>query len=547
VDSSSAVFWVKVPYIPASGTKNIYVDYGDASAASASDGNATFDLFDDFSGSSIDAGKWAVQKSANGTNSVSGGRVTFTLPGTTDYSWIHSNSAFSSPVWAEGRMTSFNVSTATLRMGLSTSTNLRSNGNFYPSYAADAYNTYRIVGDNASSGFLVGSSATSDTSSTWSFAWPANSVQKMMVNYADRISGTNSINAWGSSYLYLGAASVRTGTVEVDWVRARKYASPEPTVSVSPVKYLGQWVELCNPTQISYDISGWTLKGGEGTVYTFPASTTLAAGNYIVASVESLGSLDGVSLYDLDGAMRDYVCWGDSALSDANHNLAVSSQNWLAGVAHQVDIANLVVGDTIGRDKDSTDTDCKKDWEITCGKDATGPTPDRKNQGMITQIPIHAGWNLISIPVQPLDTSVTSVFSSISGKWDVVKYYDTRGVSDPWKSFRVGGSSNDLLNIDRTMGVWLRATSSCTLEVQGTVPVSTNINLYAGWNLVGYPSQDPSSASSSLAGTGADIVSVYKAESPYIDDRTDLSGVTLQSGNGYWVHVPADATWVVDW
>jgi hypothetical protein len=166
---------------------------------------------------------------------------------------------------------------------------------------------------------------------------------------------------------------------------------------------------------------------------------------------------------------------------------------------------------------------------------------------MITQIPIHAGWNLISIPVQPLDTSVTSVFSSISGKWDVVKYYDTRGVSDPWKSFRVGGSSNDLLNIDRTMGVWLRATSSCTLEVQGTVPVSTNINLYAGWNLVGYPSQDPSSASSSLAGTGADIVSVYKAESPYIDDRTDLSGVTLQSGNGYWVHVPADATWVVDW
>jgi hypothetical protein len=41
-------FWVKVPSIPASSTKTIYVYYGNPSATSVSNGRATFVLFDDF-------------------------------------------------------------------------------------------------------------------------------------------------------------------------------------------------------------------------------------------------------------------------------------------------------------------------------------------------------------------------------------------------------------------------------------------------------------------------------------------------------------------
>jgi hypothetical protein len=47
VDSTSAIFWVKVPSIP-SGSKVIYMYYGNAAASSASDGDATFEFFDDF-------------------------------------------------------------------------------------------------------------------------------------------------------------------------------------------------------------------------------------------------------------------------------------------------------------------------------------------------------------------------------------------------------------------------------------------------------------------------------------------------------------------
>ena len=56
-DSSTATFWVKVPTISTSGA-TIYMYYGKSSASSLSNGSNTFDLFDHFEGSSVDAGKW---------------------------------------------------------------------------------------------------------------------------------------------------------------------------------------------------------------------------------------------------------------------------------------------------------------------------------------------------------------------------------------------------------------------------------------------------------------------------------------------------------
>jgi hypothetical protein len=49
-------FWVKVPSIPANSTKTIYVYYGNPNATSLSNGDATFDFFDDFESGSLN--KW---------------------------------------------------------------------------------------------------------------------------------------------------------------------------------------------------------------------------------------------------------------------------------------------------------------------------------------------------------------------------------------------------------------------------------------------------------------------------------------------------------
>lgn len=53
-----AVIWVKVPVIPAEGTL-LYLYYGNSSALAASDGSATFMLFDDFSAGSSGSGYWS--------------------------------------------------------------------------------------------------------------------------------------------------------------------------------------------------------------------------------------------------------------------------------------------------------------------------------------------------------------------------------------------------------------------------------------------------------------------------------------------------------
>jgi len=73
IASTSAVFWVKVPSVP-SGNKTIYMYYGNDAASDASDGDATFEFFDDFEDGDISDwsqyGSGTVQIADDGGNSV---------------------------------------------------------------------------------------------------------------------------------------------------------------------------------------------------------------------------------------------------------------------------------------------------------------------------------------------------------------------------------------------------------------------------------------------------------------------------------------------
>ena len=82
VDSNYAKVWVKVPSIPASPSQaTIYIYYGNSSATSASNGNNTFVLFDDFD--TLDTNKWDVNTLNGGSASVSGGALVLTAGSTT--------------------------------------------------------------------------------------------------------------------------------------------------------------------------------------------------------------------------------------------------------------------------------------------------------------------------------------------------------------------------------------------------------------------------------------------------------------------------------
>ncbi|RLI78080.1 hypothetical protein DRP04_10535, partial [Archaeoglobales archaeon] len=53
-----ARIWVKIPYIPANGETKIRMYYGNPNAVSKSNGDAVFELFDDFNDNKIDTNKW---------------------------------------------------------------------------------------------------------------------------------------------------------------------------------------------------------------------------------------------------------------------------------------------------------------------------------------------------------------------------------------------------------------------------------------------------------------------------------------------------------
>ncbi|MCK5309557.1 MAG: hypothetical protein KAJ64_02830 [Thermoplasmata archaeon] len=161
---------------------------------------------------------------------------------------------------------------------------------------------------------------------------------------------------------------------------------------------------------------------------------------------------------------------------------------------------------------------------------------------------LNVGWNLISIPIEPLDNSIDWVFNSIDGSFERIHTYDTSGEYGRWQSFSIYSSDyvNDFNSIELTKAYWIYMNEDCVFLLSG-VPKNQNIMLNAGWNLVSYPTIECKLASVALAGTGSNMMAVYDNSSPYlIDDITDLTTVVMQPGEGYWVHVSTDTMWTVE-
>jgi hypothetical protein len=234
-NSTSTKVWVKVPDIAANSTKIIYLQYGELDLTSKSNGDDVFLLFDDFIGASLDLNKFVLQNSAGGSVSILNSHITFnTKSSLNDYIWIHSVSKFRYPVWIEAKVDSIPSGTPTYRMGLSTSTNLKTKGNYYNSYSVDWYgmgSSLRVVGDNNSNGWIVKSISSIFKPGIWRFTWVSkgNQIGGDGVNSLMCSDASNEIDNY---YAYFGIAADNNGSVVLDWVRVRQYISPEPNVTV---------------------------------------------------------------------------------------------------------------------------------------------------------------------------------------------------------------------------------------------------------------------------------------------------------------------------
>jgi hypothetical protein len=175
------------------------------------------------------------------------------------------------------------------------------------------------------------------------------------------------------------------------------------------------------------------------------------------------------------------------------------------------------------------------------------------------EVPLLAGWNLVSFHLQPVNTDIAAVLSSVEGNYDLVYAWDAQ--NQRWLKYdNIPLSPDTLTDLDETMGFWIHVTSPDTLVVAGSLPTTTDIHMCgtgAGWNLVGYPSTSAGDLPDVMEdhGVGTDFSLVYAyhaadAADPWkLFDRmapswaNDLTALT--AGWGYWVKVSQTCTWDV--
>lgn len=232
-DSNTAVIWVEVDTIAASGNTTIYLYYGNTGASAVSDGDATFLLFDDFPGSSLNGDKWTALQYGTTTLTVSGGVLTLTSNTYGGWCAIGSDSAFGLGTAIRCRAT---LPTAAGAYGLIDYNNIYAQSSSPDETdvigkISQSVDTLYLYSKNAGTGTLVSfGSSINNQYDIYDLIRTSNSRLDGYRN-ADTTNSTTNIPTGDYSIYITARMAGATTTVLTDWVLVRKYTATEPTVS----------------------------------------------------------------------------------------------------------------------------------------------------------------------------------------------------------------------------------------------------------------------------------------------------------------------------
>jgi hypothetical protein len=275
-----ATLWIKVPSLPAGGSQTVYMYYGNPTASSASDGNAVFDFFDDFSG---DLSKWTI---VGGTWTIENGELSAS---TTAFGQrLRANGITFGNGIVEARMEW--ISGTYFEQGLcirgQTDEAANSYVYFLSTWSAEKHRIYKRLG--SSSIMIAAGDGPNPSQSVWYDIMVSASgnffAAASYPTYGD-ISGTDSSFSSGTFCLFSWSASAEH--VHYDNVRIRKYAFPEPITTLGSEERV--------PWTITFKATGVTVPVTVS--YTYDSTT----GSITIPVDES------VSITVPDGSTLSYV------------------------------------------------------------------------------------------------------------------------------------------------------------------------------------------------------------------------------------------------
>jgi len=227
--AEEAIIWVKVPSIPANSEIEIYMYYGNPEVASASDGFATFLFFDDFEDGVISP--WSTYGTVSEANSLLTLGTSAGENAWVEYDISDMNSgiieykarAFTSDTWINF------VATFSKTTGGTKTANFNAVGADEIRIVINPYGTHTILAKTSQvldtdTWYLVRIIRNGDYASVKVY-----DAQWNFINSAtDSDTGADDVIS-GITFIDLG---VNKAYSQFDWYRIRKYASPEPSVSV---------------------------------------------------------------------------------------------------------------------------------------------------------------------------------------------------------------------------------------------------------------------------------------------------------------------------
>ena len=295
VDGDYAIFWVKVPNIPASPNKaTVYIYYGKSDATYAGDGEATFDFFDDFD--TLDTDKWEIWATASVSDSI----LTLKRAGSSD------NSIASYATVSEGKAMHFYAKYSlgsiydTLNLGFTNEHDAgRVEGDQYATmlYVDRGYTNKERLRDrvNNTSYNADLQAKSDDTWRKWALKWLAN--KQILECITTGASTLLEYTLTGSYYVKI---SSKTGSAiwYVDWLFVRKYVDPEPSH--------GDWyAEETAPVAVNYEL---TLSEALGAYDSY-----LRSWSAVKPLPDQIGAYDAVTPLRKAGKLiRDYIGLLDS-------------------------------------------------------------------------------------------------------------------------------------------------------------------------------------------------------------------------------------------
>lgn len=306
------------------------------------------------------------------------------------------------------------------------------------------------------------------------------------------------------------------------------------------------------PTELSLDANVTTEEIGnrwrvtdQGNIYTVERENIFVWNQ----NVSNWVQVDKLEVYEHNGLINSYTM-GDLPIDDYVAQIPMSSPDVLGGRPPDDTYVLREPGTALPGDeayiqiKGIQITDPPNPY-IIIGQQAFVEMDIDAPSTIEVTLNLDLGWNLISLPVQPLDTDINVVLSSIENKYESIYRYSA---NPGWLwYFPAQPLLSNLSVVEAGMGYWINMLEAGQLIVQGLEP-GTLIHLYPGWNLVGYNSRSPMDIGDAMSSIEGQYNSVFEFNSGnwfWFFPATPLGSnlKTARPGMGYWIEATAEGDW----